>query len=85
MFSLKVQFVTVCPPEKLNIPPPANPAVFPVNAQLVTVGLPEVLYIELLFLLYIPPPRDRAVLLLNVQCVTVGLLSSLYIPPPRSL
>ena len=63
-----MQLVTVESLPRLSIPEP----VFPMNVQLVTVGL--------LLPLYIPPPLES--FSLKVQLVTVGLLRMLAIPPP---
>jgi hypothetical protein len=62
-----MQLVTVPPP---NIPPPMKRASFPLNVQLVTVGLPPPLAIPL-------PEFPQ-----NVQLTTVVLLWKLSIPPP---
>jgi len=68
---VNVQSLTVAPPP--YIPPPSS-AEFPMNVQLVTLGL--------LGELYIPPPLLVAEFPVNVQLVIVGLLTELYIPPP---
>jgi len=50
-------------------------AEFPLNVQLVTLGL--------LSMFNIPPPALSVTLAMNVQLITVGLLLMFHMPPPK--
>jgi energy-converting hydrogenase Eha subunit E len=67
MFLLSVQLDIVGELDSLRIPPPTEPAVFPMNTQLATVGV-------LLLPLAMPPPKESDTFSVNVQWITVGSL-----------